>query len=257
MIKEFNQEQVEPFTWKAYRLCLSAALDSGFDFVSFSCLAGDGTLPSEPFVLLRHDVDYDPSWVLPISTLEAKIGIQSTYFFQKDSPFYRFDGSETESVVQQILAQGHWLGLHFDANQIDEDAKIVERVEETARDMEKRFQTSIAAASFHMPGYRNIKQLRLKNGRVNTYSQVFFENIEYVSDSNQNWRGKDILRIFREKQSLRIQLLTHPIWWRETYKPLYTKIEELAAKLGISVDDILTDEQRALCVDSSRVHVSS
>ncbi|HUQ32922.1 MAG TPA: hypothetical protein VM095_12455, partial [Pyrinomonadaceae bacterium] len=50
----------------------------------------------------------------------------------------------------------------------------------------------------------------------------------------------------------RIQLLTHPIWWRETYTPLYTKIEELAVKLGITVDDILTGDQRALIRESEK-----
>jgi hypothetical protein len=242
------EEKIEPFTWKAYDLCLSAALEAGYRFTNFASLAGNASLPDEPFVLLRHDIDYDPVWVPPISTLEATKGIQSTYFFQTDSPFYQLENSETLAVIQQALQQGHGLGLHFDANQIEDDKQIIERVDEAARELESRFQTSIPAVSFHMPGYRNIKHLRLKNNRINTYGPLFFENIEYVSDSNQNWRGKDILQIFRERRSERIQLLTHPIWWRESYKPFHAKIEELAAKLDIRVDDILTSEQRALCV---------
>ncbi|HEX8749202.1 MAG TPA: hypothetical protein VF717_18645 [Pyrinomonadaceae bacterium] len=243
-------EKVEPFTWKTYEACLSAALESGYSFIGFERTAEGGTLPDAPFILLRHDIDYDPSRVLPISTMEADKGIRATYFFQADSPFYRLDDPSTLSVIREVLKQGHNLGLHFDANSIEDDGEIVEAVERTAREMESRFETSITAVSFHMPGYRNIKHLRLRNNRINTYSPVFFEKIEYVSDSNQNWRGKDLLQILRTRQYERIQVLTHPIWWRETYSSLYVKIEELAAKLGITVDDILTDDQRALIRES-------
>jgi hypothetical protein len=246
-------EKAAPFTWQAYDACLSAALQSGYRFIGFADLREDAQLPDAPFVLLRHDIDYDPSWVLPISTMEAEKAIRATYFFQIDSPFYQLDAPGTLAAIQDVIDQGHYLGLHFDANQIEEDAEIVERVEHAASQLESRFKTSIAAVSFHMPGYRNIKHLRLKNKRVNTYAPIFFEQIEYVSDSNQNWRGKDLLQIFRTRQSERLQVLTHPIWWRETYKPLFAKIEELAAKLGITVDDILTDDQRALIRESQEV----
>jgi hypothetical protein len=241
--------KIEPFTLAAYDVCLNAALESGYSFISFEGLREDAPLPDKSFILLRHDIDYDPGRVSAISTLEAEKAIRATYFFQTDSPFYRLDAPATLSAIREVIDQGHHLGLHFDANNIDNDA-VVEQVEQVACDLESRFKTSIAAVSFHMPDYRNIKHLRLKNNRINTYAPIFFEKIEYISDSNQNWRGKDLLQILRAGQFPRIQLLTHPIWWRETYTPLYTKIEELAAKLGITVDDILTDVQRALIKES-------
>lgn len=235
--------ELQPFTWQMYEFYLRAALDSGYQFLGFDALRGAENLPTFPFVLLRHDIDYDPSWALPISKIEAENHIQATYFFQVDSPFYKLDCGDTISVVEKILGQGHWLGLHFDANQIKDDAVIAEALERTAAFLEAKFRTSIAAASFHMPTYRPVKHLHLKNHRINTYSPLFFEKIQYFSDSNQDWRGKDIYKTLREKECPRIQLLIHPIWWRATYSPFQVKLNELAQKLNIPISSLLTREQ--------------
>jgi len=238
----------QPFTWKTYELYLRTAHESGYKFLGFDTLQGNVALPEYPFILLRHDIDYDPVWALPISKREAENHIRATYFFQVDSPFYKLDCAETISVIEEILRQGHWLGVHFDANQMIGDAEVVEALERTVALFEKKFSTRIAAASFHMPTYRPVKHLRLKNQRINTYSSLFFEQIHYVSDSNQDWRGQDILKVLSQKDFLQIQFLVHPIWWRETYSPFYDKLEELAKKLNIPIDSILTREQRDLLV---------
>jgi len=235
--------EFQPFTWKTYELYLRTALESGYQFIGFDTLSQSTVLPETSFVLLRHDIDYDPCWALPICKLETQNGIRATYFFQSGSPFYRLDCSETVSVIREILSQGHWLGVHFDANQIQDDVEVIERLEQTATELEARFDTHITAASFHMPTYRPVKHLQLKSKRINTYSPLFFEQIQYVSDSNQDWRGKDIFKALRQKDFSRIQFLVHPIWWRETYSPFYSKLEELARKLNIPMDSILTREQ--------------
>jgi len=236
----------EPFTWNAYAECLDAALASGYKCVSFAGLTDKSRLPDYRFVLLRHDVDYDPNHVPPICRLEAERGIQGTYCFQADSPFYRIESEETLGVVREVLSCGHWLGLHFDANRIYDDSEVVRRVEQAAREIEGRCGSPVSAVSFHMPTYRNVGHLELENGRVNTYSALFFNEVTYISDSNQNVRVKGILELFREGVVSRVQLLTHPIWWREKYTPFFAKIEELAAKLRIPISDILTAEQLAL-----------
>lgn len=238
--------KVQPFTWKAYEFCLRTALDAGYRFLGFDSIQESSAMPGYPFILLRHDIDYDPNWALPISNIEADNQIRATYFFQVDSPFYKVDSAETTSIIEQILRQKHWLGVHFDANQIKDDAEVIERLERTASLFEARFSTNIAAASFHMPTYRPVKHLNLKNHRINTYSPLFFEQIHYFSDSNQDWRGNDIIRTLQQKELTRIQLLVHPIWWRETYSPFHTKLEELAGRLNIPIESILTREQRDL-----------
>ncbi|UVT16831.1 MAG: hypothetical protein H8K04_04555 [Nitrospira sp.] len=237
---------LEPFTWKMYEVYLHAAIKSGYRFLGFDALADESVLPDAPFILLRHDIDYDPDWTLAISKIEAENHVRATYFFQADSPFYNLDSAGTILVIEELLRQGHWLGVHFDANRLNDDTEITEEVERAAVRFEVRFGVRLDAASFHMPTYRPVKHLRLKNKRVNTYSSLFFDRITYFSDSNQDWRGKDILRTLQEKLYARIQFLVHPIWWRETYSPFHVKLAELAMKLHIPVDAILTREQRDL-----------
>jgi hypothetical protein len=245
-------EGLEPFTRRTYGVYLDGALESGYRFIGFADVAK--TPPSaEPFVLLRHDIDFDPTCVPPIGRIEAERGIRATYFFQTDSPLYQFKSQETRLAIESILEQGHHLGLHFDANRIADDAEVVAEVERLAASLEADFQTPIAAVSFHMPTYRPIKHLTLAAGRMNTYSPMFFETIEYVSDSNQHWRGKDILKIFQERSFRRIQLLTHPFWWREAYSPLDEKIQALASKLGIPAERIFTPEQLLLLDSAAQV----
>ena len=245
MVDELLEEN-GPFTWKTYELYLKAALASGYRFISFAEFFDQTTFPSSPFILLRHDIDYDPLWALFIGRLEAEHGVRSTYFFQRGSPFYQFESAETMAIVEELLRKGHWLGLHFDATRIVEDNEVIERVDRIADELQGMFGSAITAVSFHMPTYRSVKHLRLRNNRINTYGPLFFEKIEYISDSNQDWRGKDVLQVLRDGTIPRIQLLIHPIWWRERYMSLSEKIEELSAKLGLSVDEILTSEQRAL-----------
>jgi hypothetical protein len=238
------KESPAPFTWDAYELSLRAALESGYRFLTFPQVGG--TVPDGPFVLLRHDIDYDPRWALPISTLEAEHGVRATYFFQVDSKFYSLQKRENRSVIEQVLSRGHAMGLHFDATGIEEDEEVLVRVEKLAEGFEREFQAPVEAVSFHMPTYRPVTHLKLKNGRINTYAPMFFETIDYVSDSNQDWRNKDLLEILRNRKFQRLQVLTHPIWWRKDYSSLGFKMQQLALQLGMALEDILTAEQQAL-----------
>lgn len=237
----------EMFTYLGYEAMLRMALDRGYRFEGFNVVAsGAGTLPDCPIVILRHDIDFDPACVAPIAEIEERLGVQSTYFFQLDSRYYSANGPSTMRAVRRVLELGHWIGLHFDANGLDHDDAIIESVEQTAARLEQTFGCRVSAVSFHMPTYRKINHLALRSRRVNTYSPVFFDAIEYVSDSNQDWRGKDIVELLERGDVRHLQLLTHPIWWRESYSPFYRKMQELAEKLDLPLRDVLTPEQVAL-----------
>ncbi len=231
----------DKFTWRAYEQILDTCINNDYCFINFNENVSNGS-----YIMLRHDIDYDPDHALPISKLEWEKGIKASYFFQIDSPYYQFNSLNTSTIIEQLLLQGHWLGLHFDANKFNDDNEIIDRIEKNAQYLENKFGTKISAVSFHMPGCpKEVRNIELASNRINTYSSQFFKEIEYISDSNQNWR-KNIYKIFQERQCDKIQLLTHPMWWRENYKSLYCIIEELADKCGISVSDILTTDQWAL-----------
>lgn len=233
-----------PFTWDGYAAILDTALRNGYRFESFEVTPD--RWPTERFILLRHDVDYDPRCVRPISRLEAERGVRATYLVQCDSRFYAIDEPSTRAAIRQILDDGHWLGLHFDASEISDDADVVAGIERSARRLEDEYGVPIVPVSFHMPTRRPIGHLALESGRVNTYDAIFFDSIEYVSDSNQSWRDKSVHAILSSHRSHGVQLLTHPIWWRRRPMSLISIVQELGDRLGLSVDDILTAEQREL-----------
>jgi hypothetical protein len=137
--------------------------------------------------------------------------------------------------------------LHFDATALADDAVVVDAVEHAATKLERTFGVIVPAVSFHMPTRRPVSHLLLGGGRINTYGPRFFQELEYVSDSNQDWRGKDLGRVLTEQHPRALQVLTHPIWWRERYTPFEAVLRELAGRLGLDLErDILTTEQRVL-----------
>ena len=234
---------MEPFTWQYYDACLAAARASKYRFISFSEVH-DGGVPSEPFILLRHDVDYDPDHAECLAAREARHGVHATYFFQTDSRFYDLRTARADVAVRRVLEQGHWLGLHFDATRMTDDADIIEAVERGAQSLEHRYGRPVHAVSFHMPTYRPVGHLALKNERLNAYASMFFGPIEYASDSNQDFRGKDVLAMLEAGAPRQLQLLIHPFWWREEYSSMAAKMEALASALSVPLDELLTAEQR-------------
>lgn len=228
----------EPFTLARYSEHLAQALESGYRFLGFEDLDGE-----PPFVVLRHDIDYSPRRALPVAEIERQLGVSATYCFHVTCPWYSVEVEPHRAFVEAVLEAGHWLGLHFDASEISSDADVVTGVERDARRLEALFGHAVTAVSFHMPGRRTVGGIELPDGLVNVYGPRFFEEIAYVSDSNQDWRGTDVEALFAGRAVNRLQLLTHPFWWRESYGTIGEKLEELAAELGVAVEEIATWEQ--------------
>jgi hypothetical protein len=199
-------------------------------------------------LLLRHDIDDRPKWIEPMARVEADRGAVSTYCLQIRSPFYALD-DEADAAVRTLLGLGHELGLHFDSSDMTSDDEVVEGVEREAAVLEARYATPIRVVSFHMPGVRPVGHLQLGAGRVNTYAPRFFTEIAYLSDSNQNWRGKDPETELRAAG--RIQFLTHPTLW--SGRTLREILDEQAARLDTTVDAIATaDQQVVLAAQAGR-----
>jgi hypothetical protein len=93
-----------------------------------------------------------------------------------------------------------------------------------------------------MPGVRPVGHLELGPGRINTYAPRFFTDIAYLSDSNQNWRGKDPETELRA--ATRIQFLTHPTLW--SGRRLREILDEQALRLGTTVDALATADQQVV-----------
>ena len=233
------------FTLDTYRGYLRLAKDLGYSFGLFpDWLAGSGE--GELTLLIRHDVDYSAAHVPAMSAAENEQGARTTYCLQTDSPYYSCSAPETKEAVRSLLADGHSLALHFDATQIPIDAQVVDLVTAAAEKLEHEFGYRIEVVSFHMPGRRPVGNLVLARGLINTYAPTFFDQLQYVSDSNQSWRGSDLEKNLTARSGKAIQLLVHPIWWQSRPARMLTRLRALADEIGVPVESILTDEQRQL-----------
>lgn len=195
----------------------------------------------ERALLLRHDIDDRPQWIEPMARVEAQRGAVSTYCLQVRSRFYGLD-DEADRAVRVLLDCGHELGLHFDSSVMASDDAVLEGVIREVALLEARYETTVRVVSFHMPGVRPVGHIELPASLINTYAPRFFTEIAYLSDSNQNWRGKDPETELRRAR--RIQFLTHPTLW--SGRPLRAILAEQAARLGTTVEALATDDQKAV-----------
>lgn len=231
------------FTLDEYRSLIETAVAVGYEPSSFGGEAHDD---GSYRILVRHDIDYDPVMISPMAAVESETGVRATYCLQVDSPWYRIDEEPNATAVADALGRGHWLGLHFDATGIHRDGEVAERVGDAVGRLEALFGTQVHAVSFHMPGRRAVGHIQLPEPVVNTYAPRFFEDIGYISDSNQDWRGVDPFEVLRDRVHRRLQMLVHPFWWRTSPQPMRDKMRDLAGRLGIPMEAIVTPEQWSL-----------
>ena len=64
--------------------------------------------PSSRCVLLRHDVDRNPSNAIAMAELEHALGIRSTYYVRKVTSAY------SDALVSKLHALGHEVGYHYE-----------------------------------------------------------------------------------------------------------------------------------------------
>jgi hypothetical protein len=65
-------------------------------------------LPSEDFVIIRHDVDRMPKNALMMSKIEEKLGIRATYYFRYTKETFNRD------IIKKIYDLGHEIGYHYE-----------------------------------------------------------------------------------------------------------------------------------------------
>lgn len=234
----------DDFTLERYGELLDLALARDYAFVRFSELeAVEGRA-----VVLRHDIDFSPRFLGPVSALERERGIVSTWCLQPSAATYRWDGPEMRAAIAGVLADGHELGLHFDANGCETDAQVLAGVAREKAELERVYGVTVRVVSWHQVGRKMMGHLRVPD-MVNTYEPRFFGEIGYVSDSNMQWRGSDLAAILRAGEPRRLQLLIHPLWWRERWSSMGTRLGELAAELGLKPSEVMSAEQAELAAE--------
>jgi hypothetical protein len=201
----------DDFTEAAYSRLVAVARER-FTFEPF------GTLAAGPHVLWRHDVDISVHRALALARIEAGLGVRSTFFLSFHSAFYNLLEPAIACRAREILALGHWLGLHFDASvhsDLAGERKLHRRIEEERRLLEGWLGYSVVAVSLHNPDVHSIPGLSAEQlaGLPNAYARTLEDRYLYVSDSNGYWRYRRLDVVLTSRDVERVHVLTHPEWW--------------------------------------------
>lgn len=193
------------FSLDGYRDLLNAFLAAGYEFRLF-----DKRPCTERCVYLRHDLDFSVEYALPIAEIENELGINSTYFVLMNSKLYNLFDDDNIKILRRISEMGHMICLHVDEYSLCNQSDFVCQMEAFLQMMP--FATS-SFISRHRPNLSSPVTPWLPNGYIDVYSDSFFKDIEYASDSRGEWKyGYPTKRqAFLQKSSF--QLLTHPLWW--------------------------------------------
>lgn len=211
-----TQADFDEFTVSGYRELLQLA-KAHYRFLSFpEALAASGAPAANPQALWRHDVDFSVHRAARLAGIEAELGLRTTYFFMLRSSFYNLLEKAVLEKARQIVAAGHFVGLHFDfdcSKPVADAEQLAERISFECRIVEDTLETGLTALSFHNPDIGNASRFDQDRvaGLVNAYG-AWAKPWHYVSDSNGYWRFTPLRQVL-EAHPQRLHVLTHPAWW--------------------------------------------
>ena len=184
-------------------------LNHGYQFTTDpnELLTGEGK------VYLRHDLDVCPMRAYQVLEIEKLIGVESTFFFMVNSPFYNLSELRNLAVIKSFINQSAKIGLHANISDIE---KFEEELKQQRVILNNHFNTEINQISFHHPTKQTMELNLIYLGLHNMYSYCKKSGIEYFSDSNMNLDFISLYQTLRDKKN--IQLLLHPVWWVESLK---------------------------------------
>lgn len=205
------------YTYSSYRHLMVQLKENGYTPIRFCDVSEDIKFPA----IIRHDVDVDLQNALDMAVLENSMGIKSTYFVLLTSEYYNLLSENNMQRVRNILRLGHEIGLHFDITAYEKETsqkKLGGLIQKECAILEEALDIRIRSISWHIP-VKNLLGVHLdfmdELELVNAYDPYFYNDYKYVSDSMMRWR-EPIEEYIEDKKFEKFQILTHPIWYRDT-----------------------------------------
>lgn len=224
----FGSNDWSGFTEAAYAEIVDLARER-YRFAEFSS-PGDGR-----HVLWRHDVDFSVHRAVRLAEIEQSRGVTATYFFMLHSAFYNLSEAAVLSRARRIVAMGHRIGLHFEADAYPGETwtrtMLEDRIAGECNALAALLGAPVDAVSFHNPEAAGLPALDAPRlaGLVNAYGAPIMEGYHYCSDSNGYWRFGPLPDVLVSGGHERLHVLTHPGWWTAKPMPPRERIERCAS----------------------------
>jgi len=95
-----------PHNIAEYAAIISSAIDKGYRFYTLGSFRSLDRVPSEPFIILRHDVDTNPKAALLFAEVEQRYGVCASYFFRRCTWHPK--------IMSMLNRRGHEVGYHYE-----------------------------------------------------------------------------------------------------------------------------------------------
>lgn len=198
---------IEDFSKEGYIKFVNQAEGTGYALTNFVNVP-ETLKKDKPVCILRKDVDFSLEAAFQLAQLENELGQRSTYFILLYNDFYNPLSPRGRSLIQQIKALGHEIGLHWFA----EDYSVNSGEEQLRRDLTLLAEVigqEIKTTSQHEPsitGSDNLAQVLMNDAYSDRY-----KDFVYVFDSSMKWRQHTPWGLIERK--VNFQFLAHPAHW--------------------------------------------
>lgn len=169
-------------------------------------------LNPEKGILLRHDVDYCLSTAAELARINAGNGTIATFFVLINSPLYNTFSGESRKALETISSCGQHIGLHYHHDGGNFDLQRLQTEFEALRMLVPDSQKVVA---WHNPegDLAILNKAAEQTGFVSSYSDPFFKDCTYISDSNCRNTADKIIKAIHSRTTFTVQLLIHPCIW--------------------------------------------
>ena len=234
------------FSHRAYCELLDYIKSLGRPIVPFRAIPHAG-----PYVILRHDIDFSVAKAEEIAAFDQQAGVQSTFFVLLTTPYYNPLDEENLRILRRMIGMGHEVGLHYDCSGFDGLTfdQQYGRIRSLVACLESHLDIQVQVIAQHKPTAANMHPEF--PGYIDPYSQAFFKDIGFISDSRMLFRVKDVYAFFRDHP--RCQAVLHPIWWHAQPKTRAQIFEELKSQLARQFDHMIDDEHRIILDSLPRI----
>lgn len=206
------------FSLKHYLGALELACEKGYRFFTFSDYESSKSSNAKT-IFMRHDIDSDIEHIVnDFASIEHGLGIRATYFFRLTGNYNLFS-PKNYRILKNLTTNGHEIGYHYDFEVFDmaNPEKANEQFLASVALLELFLDREIVSAVPHLPvrtnGFVLPKELcDCTNIRFQPYSDVFFKEMKYISDSRATWKEGCMCGFIRRKVQ-KLHILTHPFWW--------------------------------------------